>query len=538
MDHLFEIQILVLMVLFGLLSYLVRKRRSKTLSVLVERKFAEYKRKLRRRLSLSERLSSREFAFMAFMIPIVSSGVLGILGWVLWRAENDPQDMERFLGTLHTCGAIVASFTAIVITVTTFAITVNSRYIGRTSSLIKFFLENLAFKPLATFAVGSIVAIIFNSLLANYFQKWSIVCVLWPLVIVGGIVICADLVFLLRATKLIGLSSMSGFLIGAYKNIHRDSLLAHVKRTLAQTTNAQVLEKLGFLWNPYGQYGKTERAEYSIKSGGLFVNDVYFGHLEKLGKKWNLRPIEREEKQQWSMNLINPPNIIIWPGQKLPEKEDQYAAMFVKDAKCERKAQKVFTEAIVCGKKDRWRIPPVEWSEIAHLLKTLIEQKDIAGVKSVLEAFRSIAADYLESRLQIEWPHTVQTLDEEIMSPYRAPTLRNLDFFNFIRFVIRNEDEECLDEVGGFLYGMANTAFEFESELYFDEVLVRLNWLYELSRGSERLAKRATAIFVRHYKNVGKIFDYHIYEDEDNPDSYDQIMPFVQKYLKNILNGM
>ena len=536
-SHRFEIQILLLISLIGLLCYLIRKRRSKTLSVLVERKFAEYKGKLRRRIPLSEQLSSLKFVITAFVMPVAVLLGTGFLSLVICKVKNDTEDIKHFLSTLHTCGAIVASFTAMLITIIIFTVTVNSAYVVRASSLFKFYLRRLYFKPVLSFAAGTAGACLINSILINHIDTWP----LWTVTIMvcfGYMIIGLDLVVLFTSVRVLVRSAISEFLAENYVTSHRNSLLAHVKRTLAQTTNAQVLERLGFLWNPYGRYGKSERAEYSIKSRGLFVNDVYFGRLEKLGEKLNLRPIEHDEEQQWNMNLSNPPNIIIWPGQKLPEKEDHYAAMFVKDAKCERKAQKVFAEAIVCGKKDRWRIPPVEWSEISHLLKTLIEHKDIDGVKSVLEAFRSIAADYLESRRDIGWPHGIQTLDEKIMSPYRAPTLRNLDFFNLIRFVIRNEDEECLDEVGGFLYGMAYTAFEFESEPYFDEVLVRLNWLYELSRGSERLAKRATSIVLRHYKNVGKIFDGHVYKDEDNPDLYNHVFPFVQKYLTNILNVM
>jgi len=534
----FVINLLVLIGLCVWLGYLVWRRRSKTLSVLVERKFAEYKGKLHRRLSLSERLSSKGFLIVALLLPIFISGVVGGLGLMFGEEENNPQDVGRFLDTLHTCGVIVASFTAIVITVTIFAITINSSYIRKTSSLIKYFLEDLAFKPLAVFAVGTIVAILANSILTNYFNKWAIVYILWPLIVLGILVICADLVFLLQAMNIIRRSLMSDFLIAKYKNIHKNSLLAHVKRKLAQTMFVESLRKLGFLWNPYGLYEKSERAEYSIKSRGLFVNDIYYGPLEKLAKKWNLRPIEREERQQWNMNLSNPPNIQVWPGQRLPEKDEQYSAMFVEKKKWDEQAQQVFVKSFCCGKSDRWSVTAVEWAEISHLLKTLIEDKDKEGMKSVLEVFRSIVADYLESRRDIGWPHGIQTLDEEIMSPYRAPTLRNLDFFNFIRFVIRNEDEESLDEVGDFLYGMADTAFEFESVPYFDDVLVRLNWLYELSRGSERLAKRATSIVVRHYKLVGNVFDGHVYKDEGNPDLYDQIMPFVQRYLKNILNTM
>jgi len=536
--HRLEVQLLVLIGLCGLLGYLMWRRRSKTLSVLVERKFAEYKGKLRRRLSLSERLSSKGFLIAAFFLPLLISGVVCALGFMFGREENNPQDVGRFLDTLHTCGVIVASFTAIVITVTIFAITINSGYIRKTSSLINSFLDDLAFKPLAVFAVGTIVAILVNSMLTNYFDRWAIEHILWPLVVMGVLVILADLMFLLQAMKIIRRSLLSDFLIAKYKNIHRECLLAHVKRTLAQNMFVDFLERLGFLCNPLGLYEKSESAEYKVKSRGLFVNDVYFGCMEKLGKKWNLRSIERDEKQQWSMNISNPPNILIWPGQKLPEKEDRSAAMLVKDAEWEKISQKMFEKAFDCRKSDRWSVSVVEWAEISHLLKTLIEDKDTEGVKRVLESFRSIAADYLESRRDIGWPHGIQTLDEEIMSPYRAPTLRNLDFLSFIRFAIRNEDEECLDEISRFLYRMAGTAFEFESEQYFEEVLVRLNWLYELSRGSERLAERAAANVVRYYKYVGNIFDGHVYKDEDNTDLYNHVFPFVQKYLANILNGM
>jgi len=178
------------------------------------------------------------------------------------------------LDTLHTCGVIVAFFTAIVITVTIFAITINSGYIRKTSSLIKSFLDDLAFKPLAVFAVGTIVAILVNSMLTNYFDRWEIEYILWPLVVMGVLVILADLVFLLQAMKTIRRSLMSDFLIAKYKNIHRNSLSAHVKRTLAQRIFAESVEKLGFFWNPYDLYKGMECAEYKVKSGGMFMNDI------------------------------------------------------------------------------------------------------------------------------------------------------------------------------------------------------------------------------------------------------------------------
>ncbi len=533
----FVIKLLVLIGLCGWLGYLVWRRRSKTLSVLVERKFAEYKGKLRRRLSLSERLSSLKYVITALLLPIFISGVVGSLGLMFGKGENNPQDVGRFLGTLHACGTIVASFTVLLITIIVFTVTINSAYVVKASSLFKFYLQRLYFKPVLAFAAGTVIACLMNSIIINHFYSWPLVTVT-IIVFLGCSVISLDLVVLFTAVRVLVRSAISEFLAESYVTEHRNSLLANVKRMLAQTMNAEVLESLGFLWNPYGFYDKSERAEYTIKGRGLFVNDVHFARLEKLAKNWNLRPIERKERQRLKMNGVDPPNVRVWPGQKLPEKEDRYAAMFVKDAECEFKAQRTFDKAFVCRKKERWSVAPVEWSEISHLLKTLVEDKDTAGVKNVLEAFRSIASDYLESRREIGWPHAIHTLDEDVMSPYRAPTLMNLDLFNFIRFAIRNEDEECLDEISRFLYGMAYTAFEFESEQYFEEVLVRLNWLYELSRGSERLAERAAANVVRYYKYVGNIFDGHVYKDEDNTDLYNHVFPFVQKYLANILNGM
>ena len=75
----FVIKLPVLIGLCGWLGYLVWRRRSKTLSVLVERKFAEYKGKLRRGLSLSERLSSPGIVIGAFFLPIVSSLAAGFI---------------------------------------------------------------------------------------------------------------------------------------------------------------------------------------------------------------------------------------------------------------------------------------------------------------------------------------------------------------------------------------------------------------------------------------------------------------------------
>jgi hypothetical protein len=536
-SHRFEIQILLLISLIGLLCYLIRKRRSKTLSVLVERKFEEYKGKLRRRITLSEQLSSLKFVITAFVMPVAVLLGAGFLSLIICKVKNDTEDIKHFLSTLHTCGAIVASFTVLLITIIIFTVTINSAYVVRASSLFKFYLRRLYFKPVLSFAAGTAGACLINSILINHIDTWP----LWTVTIMvcfGYVIIGLDLVVLFTSVRVLVRSAISEFLAENYVTNHRNSLLAHVKRTLAQNMFVESMRELGFLWNLFEWYKETERVEYIVKGEGRFVNDVFFGCLQQLTRRWKLRAIEKDKQQRYGTNGDNPPSIRIWPGEKLPEKEEHYTAMYVKDKGLDIDAQRIFAKAFVCRKKDRWSVPPVEWSEISYLLKTLIEEKDTGGVESVLESFRSIAADYLESRRQINWPHTVQTLDEGLMSTYRAPTLRNLDFLNFIRFVIRNEDEECLDEISGFLYRMAGTAFEFESEQYFDEVLVRLNWLYELSRGSERLAERTAENVVRYYKYVGRIFDGHMYKDEDNPDLYNHVFPFVQKYLTNILNGM
>jgi hypothetical protein len=136
-----------------LLSHLVKRRQLAPLSVMVEKEFKEYERKLSRRRPVPERLSSLRYVVAITAFPFLSSCVVGLLGVWCVGFENEPR-MEYFSSTLHTCGTIVATFTAIVITVTTFAVTINSGYIRRTSSLFGFYLATLGFRPLASFAVG------------------------------------------------------------------------------------------------------------------------------------------------------------------------------------------------------------------------------------------------------------------------------------------------------------------------------------------------------------------------------------------------
>lgn len=529
--HWVELLILVGLAIF--LCYMIR-RRSKTLSVLVEKKFGEYKGRLRYPLSLPEQLSSCQFVILFFVLPLAC---MFVVGRMFGGSNNDPQEIANFSRTLHTCGAIVASFTVMLITIIVFTVTINSAYLVRVGSLFKFYLRRLYFWPVLAFAAGTAGACLINSILINYFVSWSLVSVT-VLVCMGYLVIILDLLLLYNAVQALVRSTISEFLGESYVVAHRASLLAHVKRKLAQNIFAESVERLGFIWNLFGLYSSSKHATYTVKSRGLFVNDVYFGPLERLAKKWNLQTITRDKRQRRTISNDNPPNIKIWPGREFDEKEDRTVAMCLKDKEWEGETQKIFDKAFDCGKKERWKVPSVEWSEISDLLKTLIEQKDTAGVKNVFEAFRLIVVDYLKSRRQIDWPHRNHTLDDEMMSSYRAPTLRNLDFYNFIRFAIRSEDEECLDEIGRFLYGMAYTAFESESAEYFDEVLIRLNWLYDFSRGSERLSKGMAATVVRRYTNIAHIFDSYVCKDEDNPQSYSHIFPFVERYLKNVLNAM
>lgn len=537
----FELPLLV--GLAAILVHLVRRRRSKPLSVLVEAEFRKYKKKLVRRCTLSEWLSSPIVVITAFVLPVLISLVIGFLSFIFGKSINDQQavqrlqDMQHFLSTLHACGTIVASFTAMLVTIIVFAVQINRAYVIKTSSLFKFYLKRLYFKPVLAFAAGTAGACLVNGILLNHFNWWPLAIV--PVMIfLGYSVIALDLILLFKAIHALVRSAISELLKENYVAAHRDSLLADVKRRIAQSIYVDSLEGLGFLSNFLGIYERQECTEYTLSGPGLYVNNIYFGHLEKLARKLKLRPFERD-KRIWEGGIgDNPPCIKIWPGEKLSEKEKNYSAMLLKEEKWDKNIQQAFRKSIDCGKRNKWGVSPVEWPEISDLLKSLVEGKDINGVKSVLEGFRTIVEDYLRSRQEIGWPHTNRTLDDMIMSPYLAPTLRNLDFHKFIQFAVKNDDEECIEEITNCLYLMADTAFEFDSPQYFDEVFVMLNWVYECSRSNERLAKSVAGIFIRRYKNIGDVFVGYVYKDKDNPDSYNHVYPFIEKYLKNILNAL
>ncbi|MFO7896804.1 MAG: hypothetical protein R6U84_07725, partial [Candidatus Cloacimonadales bacterium] len=80
--------------------------------------------------------------------------------------------------------------------------------------------------------------------------------------------------------------------------------------------------------------------------------------------------------------------------------------------------------------------------------------------------------------------------------------------------------------------------FNFENSQYFDEVLIRLNWLYEFSRTSERMAEFGTGTVVRRYENIQHIFEYALHRDEEKPSTYSKLVPFIERFLKSILNTM
>lgn len=532
-----EIQLFLLIGLTFLLLYLIKRRRSKTLSFLVKKEFIDYKKKLYKPISAIELFSTAKFIILAFILPVLIILIYGLIQTRIYDYQNAHSDIERFLSTLHTSGAIVASFTAILVTIIIFSVTVNSAYIISVSSLFKFYLKKLFFKPVLSFAAGTVVATLLNSILINHFMSWPLNTV-YLIVILGCFVIVLDLSLLFIAIELL-VRSKIGVLLGEnYVQEHRISLLAHIKRTLAQNLFVKLTKNIGFQFDLYDLHKNKQHSEYFIFKPGSFINEVNFGQIEKISKRWKDKLPVGIDKRNTNAISDNIANMNIWPGEQLPKKEEKWKAMSILGMQHDLKIQKLIKSAFTCSKKNRWQVAVVEWSEISDLLRSLIEKKDIACFKNVLESFYTIVEDYLEARRSIGWPHKIQTFDEEIFSPYRAPTLLNLDFHGFLRFAIKNEDEECLDEIGGFLYRMARTSFELESEQYFDEVLVRLNWIYELSRGSERLNKSASSFIIRRYKNVANIFSYYKYDDEKNPEVYNYICPFIVKFLKNILEAL
>lgn len=510
------------------------------LSNQVRSEFKKYKKELKGGRPFHETLASPIFTIVIFCLPIFTS-LLVVLRQFFWgQVRGEGSDIGGFLSTLHTTCAIIASFTGILVTIVIFAINMNRDYVGGIDSLPRFFLQRVYFKPIISFATGSVAGMLVNSMLASLFKTYPITNVVFFFVLVGALVLILNLCFLFRTVNLLGRNTMNEIIAETYKIRHQNSHFAYIKQRIFQNLFIKNLEKIGInyaLWSLLAD--NMEKAEYVIGKNNYYVNDIDFKYLKRLSRKLNISIEDKKLIEQNNFNLIREklPEVCVLPGQKLYEKNQKF---IVPKAAYEPKVNSLIKRAFRCSKKDKLQVKPVDWPEFSQLLKSLIQQKDDLGIKNLLSILENIIKNYLDVRKKIDWPHHRETIDDYWLSKYRPPTLTNLDLHGILKTIIDSNYDEGLDNLGSFLFHIADIAFISENKDYFDEGSSFVNLVYTMGIKSDKDKFRRAAIGEtrRLYRLLNDIFKGYIYskENKDINAGLKHLSPFVMVYLKNILD--
>ena len=466
------------------------------LSDIVKRELTSYKKVLKIKASLSERVSN--YLYLAAFLPPIILLVLVLLA--KFEYENHySSETKNLVSAVYAVGGIVAALTGMLIAILAIAAQVNSLYIGGSESLFRVLISRTRYKPVASLAVGTIVGALVGCVYCGSEPYWIVFSSVLVLIFFGIATAITELLVLFHAVENFGRESARAMFVKQLKEDNRRALLVELKRRIAWNVLIYKLKEMGFEWSIWQPELRKGQARYCLKKVGRFIGDVRFGPLWRLARKWNLKSIsDKESDLEQSTERNERPTVCVRPGQQV---EKEKAALITEEENFNPDTMKMLEDAFICRRRSPFRANKVPWDDFGDLVRRQIKEVNSRELRNILMSFYGILEDYLNCLEKAKVQHSATSFFR--IEEYQPPTLEAIGLREILDNIDIIKDRNCLASLIYFVREVGVKSFRTKEGIeYYKDALGWLSAIYFYGVGDYELssAGSSTQIF---YDNSG-----------------------------------